>query len=235
MGAMKKFRLAKTAHFGRIGFKMNTSSWTLSKVFLSFSKYIFPFIGFPVFLWLWARDGSPAFAVLAMGLPLVFGYVIPGIGTNALKLWRFNGPWLMGRYFVHHGFIYAATFGMELYLSFFIPVPGNETWALIGNMARTSAMMVFIGWSHDLIAVREGMIEIYNASWKRGASPEVIVAQSTPLCYALLGAAYGAVTTWGYQIVVQQGNINALWWLFPLSFAIMALVASIPYLLIDPR
>ncbi len=124
---------------------------------------------------------------------------------------------------------------MELYLGFFPPAPGNEAWALIGNMARTAAIMVFIGWSHDLIAVREGVIEIYNASWKRGASPETIVSQSTPLCYALLGAAYGGMATWGYQILVQQGNINALWWLFPLSFAVMALAGSIPYLLMEPR
>ena len=78
---------------------MNTQRLSLSKIFLFESKYVFPFIGFPVFLWLWVRDGSPAFAALVMGLPLIFGYVIPGIGTNVLKLWRFNGPWLMADIF----------------------------------------------------------------------------------------------------------------------------------------
>jgi hypothetical protein len=209
--------------------------FSLAKLFLFESNYIYPFLGFPIFLWLWVRDGSPAFAALVMGLPLVFGYVIPGIGTNILKMWRFHGPWLIGNYFIHQGFIYSATFGMELYLSFFPPAHGTEAWTLIGNMARTAAMMVFIGWSHDLIAVREGVIEIYNGPWKRGASPETIVAHSAPLCYALLGATYGAIATWGYRILVQDGNINALWWLFPLAFAAMAVAASVPYLLMEPR
>ena len=215
---------------------MKAQRLNLAKLFLFISNYIYPFLGFPIFLWLWVRDGSPAFAALVMGLPLVFGYLIPGIGTNVLNLWRFHGPWLAGKYFIHHGFIYAAVFGMELYLSFFPPSHGAEIWTLIGNMARTAAMMISIGWTHDLLAVRYGVIEIYNGPWKRGASPETIVAHSAPLCYALLGVAYAGIATLGYQIlVIQQGNMNNLWWLFSLGLAAMAVASSVPYLLMEPR
>jgi hypothetical protein len=108
-------------------------------------------------------------------------------------------------------------------------------WNILGNMARTAAMIGFVGWWHDLLAVRHGVIEIYNGPWKRGASPETIVAHSTPLCYALLGAAYGGISTWGYQTLVQEGNINGLWWLFPLGLVAMTVASSVPYLLMEPR
>lgn len=208
---------------------------SLIKALLFLCNYVFPFVGFPFFLWLWTRSGSLAFAGLVMGLPLVFGYLIPGIATNVLKLWRFRGPLVVGNFFVHQGFVYAATFGMELYVGFF-PATQMNLWAFMGNILRTAAMTVVIGWTHDLLAVREGVIEIYNGPWKRGAGPEAIVSHAAPLCYALLGGIYGAVATLGYQLlVVQQGNSAILWWLFPLGLVLMALASSVPYLLMEPR
>lgn len=206
-----------------------------AKVFLFIYNYIYPFIGFPLLLWLWARDGNLAFAALTMGLPLVFGYLIPGIGTNILKMWRFCGPWVIGNYFIHHGFIYASTMGLGLYLAFF-PANHLDAWNILGNMVRTAGLVGFVGWGHDILAVREGVIEIYNGPWKRGASPETIVSHSTPLCYALLGASYAGIATLGYQVLVtQQGNIGNLWWLFPLGLVLMTVVSSVPYLLLEPR
>jgi hypothetical protein len=206
-----------------------------AKIFLFIYNYIYPFIGFPLFLWLWAQVGNPAFAALAMGLPFVFGYLIPGIATNHLKLWRFHGHLMVGDYFVHHGLIYASTMGLALYLGF-LPAAGTGTGALLANMARTAAVIGFGGWGHDLLAVRHGLIEIYNGAWKRGASPKAIVSHSTPLVYALLGASYAAIASLGYQVlVVQDGSIHNLWWLFPLGLAVMTVVSSVPYLLMEPR
>ena len=206
-----------------------------AKTFLFVYNYVYPFIGLPLLLWLWTRDENAAFAGLVMGLPFVFGYLVPGIGTNILKLWRFRGHWVVGDYFIHHGFIYAATMGLALYVGF-VPAAGTGLWGLLGNMARTASIIGFVGWGHDLLAVRAGVIEIYNGPWKRGASPEAIVSHSTPLCYALLGAAYAGVATLGYDILVaQQQSANNLWWLFPCGLAVMTLVSSVPYLLMEPR
>jgi hypothetical protein len=206
-----------------------------AKIFLFLCNYVYPFIGFPALIWLWLRDSNLSFAVLVIGLPFVFGYLIPGIGTNYLKMWRFHGPWVVGNYFIHHGFIYSSTMGLGLYLAFF-PLKNLEVWNILGNMARTACILGFVGWAHDLVAVREGMIEVFNGPWKRGASPETIVSHSIPLCYVSLGAAYCGIASLGYQVlVVQPGNSYQLLWLFPLGLTVMAIFTSMPYLMMDPR
>jgi len=124
--------------------------------------------------------------------------------------------------------------GLALYLGFF-PKNGSEPLALLGNIARTAIVLAFIGWSYDTLAMRHGMIEIYNGPWKRGACPEAIVAHSAPLCYSVLGASYAVIAAWGYQRLVQQGDINRLWWLFLAGFLIISVTSSVPYLLLEQR
>jgi len=53
------------------------------------------------------RTGSALFSVYVLTLGVLFGYIFPGIGTNVLHLWKFNGPLRMKNYFLHHGFMYA--------------------------------------------------------------------------------------------------------------------------------
>ena len=166
---------------------------------------------------------------LTLGLPFVFGYLAPGIGTNLLKMWRFRDSWVIGNYFIHHGFIYAATLGAVLFIAFVPPVQ-NDGWTLLGNMARGAGILGFVGWTHDLISIREGLMEVYNEPWKRGAPAEVIAAQYAPLCFALLGAVYAGVVTFGYQALVLDNNLTSLWWLFPLGLTLMTAAISLPFL-----
>lgn len=51
----------------------------------------FPLTALMFWLW-WIRTGSAAFAAYTIAAGLVFGYLVPGIGTNLLGLWRFSGP-----------------------------------------------------------------------------------------------------------------------------------------------
>ncbi len=201
----------------------------LEKVFLVLYGKVYALLGFPLMAWLWYQKGGTAFTVLVMGLPLIFGYVVPGIGTNILKQWRFRGGWLMGNYFIQHGFIYASGLSLGLYIGF-VPNPPADIWASLANIVRVACIIGFVGWWHDLIAIRQGMMEVYNRAWREGAAPEVIVTQYAPLCFSLFGAIYAGIAVWGYDILVRQGNINALWWLFPLGLTLMALATAAPLL-----
>ena len=201
----------------------------LSKTFLFAGNKILPFVALPILVWFWMRVGGIAFTSLVLGLPFIFGYVAPGIGTNFLKMWRFRDSWTIGNYFIHHGFIYATTLGLVMCFAFF--VPANNNWStLLGNMLRGAGILGFVGWTHDLIAIRENLMEVYNEPWKRAAPPEVIVAQYAPLCFSLLGACYAGIVTFGYQVLVLDKNINGLWWLFPLGLTVMFASISLPFL-----
>jgi hypothetical protein len=202
---------------------------TPSKLFLLFSNKILPFLALPFLLWYWTRLGGLLFASLVLGLPLLFGYLAPGIGTNLLKMWRFRDSWTVGNYFIHHGFIYAATFGLVLLVAF--APPARDDWPIILlNMARGAGLLGFVGWTHDRIAIREGLMEVYNEAWKRGAPAEVIAAHYAPLCFSLLGATYACIVTLGYQTLVLDQNPASLWWLFPLGLTVMSAAISLPFL-----
>ena len=204
------------------------------KQILFIYNYVYPFVGFPLLIWLWYREVGLEVTLLVMGLPLVFGYLVPGIGTNLLKKWRFKGRWIVGDYFIHHGFIYASTMGLALYLGFF-PTTAQGSAFLWGNMARTAALVGFGGWWHDLLAVRHGMIEIYNGPWQRGAVPEVIVAHYAPICFSLLGAAYAGIVTLGQRLLSAPGGASHLGWLFLAGLMVMTMAVSLPYLLLEKR
>jgi hypothetical protein len=201
----------------------------LGKAFLLFGNKIFPFLALPALVWLWTRAGGLAFMALVLGLPLLFGYLAPGIGTNVLKMWRFRDNWTIGNFFIHHGFIYAVTFGAVMVVAF-VPPARNDGWTLLLNMARGAGILGFVGWTHDLVAIREGLMEVYNAEWKRGAPAEVIAAQYAPLCFSLLGACYAGIVTIGYQTVILEQNPASLLWLFPLGLTLMSAAISLPFL-----
>ena len=199
------------------------------KTFIFIGNKILPFVALPILVWFWMREGGLAFMLLVLGLPLIFGYIAPGIGTNYLKIWSFHDKWTIGNYFIHHGFIYASTFGCVLFFAFFRPMH-NDWLILVGNMVRSAAILGFVGWAHDMVAIREGTMVVYNEPWKRGAPAEAIAAQYAPLCFSLLGAAYGGIVTLGYQNLVLDHNSSSLWWLFPLGLFLMFAAITLPFL-----
>ena len=199
------------------------------KIFLLVGNKIYPFVALPVLIWFWIRSGGLGFMCFVLGLPLLFGYIVPGIGTNVIKMWRFKDRWTVGNFFIHHGFIYAATMGSVMLIAF-VPPASHDWWGWLANMARGAGLLGFTGWVHDLIGVREGMMEVYNEEWKRGEPAEVIVAQYAPLCFSLLGACYAGFISLGYQTVVLDQNPASLWWLFPLGLLSMSAVTTLPFL-----
>src|SRR5688572_12641336 len=78
--------------------------------FFEVYQYAGPVLLLPLGYWLWSEryDGNEPIVALAMSVPIVFAYVIPGIGTNWLRLWEFNTRLRLGRFRPHHGFVFGA-------------------------------------------------------------------------------------------------------------------------------
>lgn len=201
----------------------------IEKVLLVLYGKVFALLGFPLMAWLWYQKYGTVFTILILGLPLLFGYVVSGIGTNVLKMWRFRDSWVIGDYYIHHGFIYSSGLSLGLYLGF-VPNLAGGPGAILMNIVRTAAIIGFVGWWHDLMAIRQGILEVHNRSWRQGATPEVIAATYAPLCFSMVGAVYAGMATWGYEVLLHQGNVNALGWLLPVGLIFMALAAMTPLL-----
>jgi len=78
--------------------------------FFRIYQYVVPLLLFPLCYWLWLKryDYDHRTTLLVLSLPIVFSYVIPGLGTNWLKIWEFNTRWKLGRFRPHHGFLFGT-------------------------------------------------------------------------------------------------------------------------------
>ncbi len=123
-----------------------------------------PMTALMYFLWQ-QRTGSALFAAYVLTLGVLFGYVFPGIGTNLLLLWKFNGPFRIGHYHIHHGFMYAPYLALVFYAAFNPDAP-----LTVENILRTvlcgACLQIVVSCHHDIWGVKTGVIEIYNTPAK---------------------------------------------------------------------
>lgn len=190
---------------------------------LTFSTWVFPALAFPLLVWGFFDMGGWRFALVALGVPLVFGYLAPGVAVVALRRWRFTtGPRIGGLY-VHHGFLYSAKLGFVLFLAMRAPLTIGA-WEALGVAILVGATVGYGGAQHDLHAVKAGRIELLDVA--RGSrTPEQAVMSYMPALFAL-GATYALVSLWAFRVLVVDANHAALPWVFGGALAILILVPA---------
>lgn len=188
-----------------------------------FRIYVLPWFSIPMMLWAWqVWSGSWVFTSCVMGLPLFYGYVAPGIATNILKKWRFKGAWVVGSFYWHHGFLYAANMSPLLFIACLGTPPGALTVAsVVRILICTGILHGFWYWWHDIQLVRHGMVEVFNRPTREGRSPEEIVTHYAPLCFSLIGLTYAASALLAYEVVIVRGRTD------PTSIAMVAVGGTI--------
>ncbi len=190
-----------------------------------------PLTALMYFLWLmWS--GDRAFTLYVLLLPIAYGYVVPGIATNLLHKWRFKGPWLIGRYYAHHGFLYAANMSPLLLLCFLgTPQTPPSPATLARILLCTAVLNAFVYWIHDILLVRHGMVEIDNRPSREGRSPEEIVTHYAPFCFFLIGLSYAAAALLGFEafVIRHQTDAPSIAWVSLVGFGLMLILPSLAY------
>lgn len=168
-----------------------------------------PLCGAMYFAWL-NLFGSHAFALYVSLLPVIYGYIAPGVATNILKLWRFKGAWVVGSYYAHHGFMYCANMSPLLFVAFLGTDVKTVSFGLaVRVLLTTAAMQGFLLWILDILIVRYGMVEIDNRPTREGKSPEEIVTYYAPLCFSLIGLTYSAGALIAFQYFVVNSDLSS--------------------------
>lgn len=177
-------------------------------------------------LW-YHRTGWWTYSLFVVVLPLLFGYVVPGIGTNLFKLWRFNWDFFrIGRYFLHHGFLFAPYFALSLFLTFPQAPPFDaDTWVAV--LVSNAALQCLLSAIHDYLGLRAGMIEIDNRAFREGKGPADIILDYGPIGYSLFGLSYAAVCL-AARFYLACGWLPFVGWLL-LGLLAMGL-SGVPYL-----
>ena len=189
------------------------------------STFLFPAIGFPLITYAWWRmSASWTFAATVMTLPVVFGYLMPGIAVHVTKRWRFTSGPRVGSYYVHHGFVYGAKLAFVLLLVVRSLERVESAWDVIAVIVVTGAATAFGGWFHDVHAVRAGRIEVDGGV--------EALASFAPPSYFAMGATYAAVALACYRVLLR----DAAWvvWVFPAGLIVLCAVPTLVFLAVDP-
>jgi hypothetical protein len=197
----------------------------------------FPLFAAMYFAWL-TWSGSHAFTLYVMFLPVFYGYVAPGIATNLLYKWRFKGPWVIGNFYLHHGFKYASTMSPLLFIAFLgTPHGPLSTSTILRVLVCTATLHGFVMWLHDIQIVRYGMVEVFNQPAAEGRSPEEIVTHYAPLCFFLIGFTYaiGVLLAYHTFLVRQDLRAGAVAWVAVLGAALLLVFPSLAYRALDQR
>jgi hypothetical protein len=200
---------------------------------LFFSTWIFPVLGFPLLVWAWlaVADGDWRVVTLVLGVPVVFGYLMPGITTNAVRRWHFTSGWRIGGYYVHHGFVYASKMAFVLLLALHDP-RAAATWpGAAATILLVGGATAFGGWWHDIHAIRAGKI-VLAGSEGDPRSAEAALATFAPPSYFSIGATYAAAIILAWHHLGT--GVASFTWAFLGALAALCVVPSVVFLTLDP-
>jgi hypothetical protein len=163
--------------------------------FFRWYQFVGPLIFLPLgySLWFGRYDGNHALAALALSVPIVFAYVVPGLGMNVFKLWEVNTRFRVGRFRPHHGFVFGTA--TSLFGLVCVPPGANDPGVAAYACAAlvTGSVLGFWNWLYDTYAIKAGFIVIHNRLAAEGQPAEVVATDHAPVLFGSFGAVYGLV------------------------------------------
>jgi hypothetical protein len=187
---------------------------------LALYQYLAPAVLAPASFWLWRREYSGDLRLVAAAwlVPVLWAYIVPGIGTNILKVWEFNTRLRLGRFRPHHGFVFGSATAM---LAWFVHVPVHDLFGVARSAFVLCSVLALWNLLYDIKALQAGILAVYNQPWADGQGEAAIALDYAPWFFGGFGAMYGA-------------GIGAMEWLdtrgrlsggsFAIAFAVLAVL-----------
>ncbi len=150
------------------------------------------FVVLPLSFMLWSAhfSGRRDLALAVVAIPVLFGYIIPGIGTNLMGLWEFKAGLHFGRYTLLHGLMFGGASSFLAYTCSPI-MSGSGFWYMLASAHVMAAVLGFWNWVFDGYAIRTGLAVIYNKPHFEGRSTPEIVGDYAPVYFGVFGACFG--------------------------------------------
>lgn len=161
------------------------------KRLLSLYPYVAPVILVPLTYWLWLGEyaGNHHLVSIVWGLPVLWAYIVPGIGTNVLKVWEFDTRLRLGRFRPHHGFVFGSATAM---LAWLVHASPAQSWSDAFRFALVLASVLgFWNLLYDVKALEAGLLRVYNQPWADGHSEPAVALDYAPWFFAGFGGVYG--------------------------------------------
>ncbi|MCA9184177.1 MAG: hypothetical protein R3E01_29625 [Pirellulaceae bacterium] len=195
--------------------------------FFQLYQYVAPAVLLPLSYWLWSRRyGDWRMVLAALSIPILFAYIIPGIGTNVLHLWEFNTRFRLGRFRPQHGLIFGSATSLFAIAS--IPTVEDRTIVLmLRDGFVLGSVLAFWNWWYDRCAIQVGFIRVYTRKQYEQAGAAEVAADYAPILFGTFGFCYGASLAICESAMMQYGWWSAYW---PMLISCQVACLSIPVL-----
>ncbi|MCP4073452.1 MAG: hypothetical protein GY742_17195 [Hyphomicrobiales bacterium] len=192
---------------------------------LDIYQYIFPVVLTPMGYWLWWRHygHDHALAILVFLIPILFAYIVPGVGTNVLKVWEFNTRFRLGRFRPHHGFVFGSVTSLFVLLVIGQPNGDAQVSDMLISGFIVASVLGFWNWLYDIIAIKAGVLKVYNQPFADKKGAEAIATDYAPIFFGGFGFIYGAGIKLAERILT--GNVSM--WVWSITFVGILLFAII--------
>jgi hypothetical protein len=157
-------------------------------------QYLGPALLTPLAAVLWWRhyDGNWQLVAITMLVPILHAYILPGIGTNVLGMWAFNTRLKIGKFRPHHGFVFGSATALLTLTCMGPPEPHISAVSTLSTAVLAGLVLLAVNWLYDALALKAGMLEVYNQPWADGAGPWVISGDYAVWFFGAFGVIYGA-------------------------------------------
>ena len=159
---------------------------------LSIYQYAAPLVLAPLSFLLWRREysGNLKLIITAWLIPILWAYIVPGIGTNVLNVWEFDTRLRLGRFRPHHGFVFGSATAMLAWLVH--GAPARDLWDVARNALILCSVIGFWNLLYEVKALQSGILRVYNQPWADGRDEAAIALDYAPWFFGGFGAIYGA-------------------------------------------
>ena len=172
-------------------------------------QYFAPALLTPLAAWLWWRhyDGHAGLAAIAVVVPIVHAYVVPGIGTNVLRVWEFDTRLRLGRFRPHHGFVFGSATAMLVLPVIGAPAAHLTAPDVVARGVAAACVLALVNWVYDALAIRAGILKVYNQPWADGRDVWSIAGDYVPWFFGCFGYIYVAGLKFAEAALLRDTNI----------------------------
>jgi hypothetical protein len=192
-------------------------------------QYVAPAVLTPLAAWLWWRhyDGNAALAAIALLVPIAHAYVVPGVGTNVLRMWEFDTRLRLGRFRPHHGFVFGSATAMLMLPAIGTPNAHPIALDIVSTGLLAGVILGVTNWLYDALAIRAGFLKVYNQPWAEGRSPWSIATDYAPWFFGGFGFICAAGLKLAEGLLLAHPNPTKA---IGVGLALLALTVMLPTL-----
>src|SRR5262245_60919422 len=157
-------------------------------------QYVAPALFTPLATWLWwlHYDGHIGLTAIALIVPVAHAYIVPGIGTNLLRVWEFDTHLRLGRFRPHHGFVFGSATAMLMLFAIGTPTAHPSTADMVTSGLFAAVILGFVNWLYDAVAIQAGFLRVYNQPWADGRGSLSIAGDYAFWFFGGFGFLFGA-------------------------------------------